>query len=253
MSVETSVATHLLRATGLGRTYTTGPTPVEAVKHLDLEVDRGSFVVIRGRSGSGKTTLLNMLGGLDRPTSGSVLLDGDDVSSMDEVTLAEMRRLKIGFIFQAFGLIPHGGRERRDPVASGSGARRCPSGTVTRAPRQGRPGRQGSAPPPRALRWRATAGCDRESSRQRADAPSRRRAHRTARLPHRSDHHRSHHLPGADRGPGRHRGHSRSGSAGNRRPRHRTERWRGRPRLWPWRRACPIVEVEFSTDGASGP
>ncbi len=97
---------HLLRASGLGRTYTTGPTEVEAVKHLDLEVDEGSFVVVRGRSGSGKTTLLNMLGGLDRPTSGVVEIEGQDVTTMGEAELAETRRSKIGFIFQAFGLIP---------------------------------------------------------------------------------------------------------------------------------------------------
>jgi putative ABC transport system ATP-binding protein len=98
--------THLLQATGLGRTYSTGPTEVEAVKSVDLEVDSGSFVVVRGRSGSGKTTLLNMLGGLDQPTTGTVRLDGEDVTKMDEPTLAEVRRTKVGFIFQAFGLVP---------------------------------------------------------------------------------------------------------------------------------------------------
>lgn len=103
---DTAVATHLLSASGLGRTYTTGPTEVQAVQALDLEVDPGSFVVVRGRSGSGKTTLLNMLGGLDRPTTGTVLLEGEDVTAMDEATLSETRRTKIGFIFQAFGLIP---------------------------------------------------------------------------------------------------------------------------------------------------
>jgi putative ABC transport system ATP-binding protein len=97
---------HLLAASKLGRTYTTGPVPVEAVKNLDLEVDPGSFVVVRGRSGSGKTTLLNMLGGLDRPSTGTVTLDGEDVTTMDESALAEIRRAKVGFIFQAFGLIP---------------------------------------------------------------------------------------------------------------------------------------------------
>lgn len=106
MTAEAPARTHLLEARALGRTYTTGPTEVEAVKSLDLEVDPGSFVVVRGRSGSGKTTLLNMLGGLDRPTTGKVLLEGEDVTTMDEPTLAETRRHKIGFIFQAFGLIP---------------------------------------------------------------------------------------------------------------------------------------------------
>ena len=103
---DTIVATHLLSASNLSRTYTRGPSEIEAVRSLDLEVDPGSFVVVRGRSGSGKTTLLNMLGGLDRPTTGTVLLEGEDVTEMDEATLSETRRNKVGFIFQAFGLIP---------------------------------------------------------------------------------------------------------------------------------------------------
>ena len=106
MRTEHLIGTHLLEARGLGRTYTTGPEPVEAVRDIDLVVDLGSFVVVRGRSGSGKTTLLNLLGGLDRPTTGSVHIDGAEVSAMDETELAGTRRTKVGFIFQAFGLIP---------------------------------------------------------------------------------------------------------------------------------------------------
>lgn len=106
MTTEPLTRTHLLEARGLGRTYTTGPEPVEAVREVDLVIDMGAFVVVRGRSGSGKTTLLNLLGGLDRPTTGSVLIDGAEVTTMDEAELAETRRTKVGFIFQAFGLIP---------------------------------------------------------------------------------------------------------------------------------------------------
>ncbi|MGD2044089.1 MAG: ABC transporter ATP-binding protein [Acidimicrobiia bacterium] len=106
MTPEFGRSTHLLAASNLGRTYTTGPTEVEAVRNLSLEVDPGSFVVVRGRSGSGKTTLLNMLGGLDDPTTGTVELDGENLTSMDEATKAQVRRKKVGFIFQAFGLIP---------------------------------------------------------------------------------------------------------------------------------------------------
>lgn len=96
----------VLAATGLCRTYTTGPTQVEAVKDVDLAVHPGTLVVVRGRSGSGKTTLLNMLGGLERPDQGTVLIGGRDLATMDERALAETRRFHIGFIFQAFGLVP---------------------------------------------------------------------------------------------------------------------------------------------------
>lgn len=97
---------HLLVASGLGRTFTTGPAVVEAVKDVDLVVDGGTLVVVRGRSGSGKTTLLNMLGGLDQPTEGTVAIDGQDLATMAERRLSETRRFKVGFIFQAFGLVP---------------------------------------------------------------------------------------------------------------------------------------------------
>jgi putative ABC transport system ATP-binding protein len=79
---------------------------VVALDDVNLSIEPGTLVVVRGRSGSGKTTLLNLLGGLDQPTAGSVRLDGDLVSEMDEATLSEMRRSRVGFIFQAFGLIP---------------------------------------------------------------------------------------------------------------------------------------------------
>jgi putative ABC transport system ATP-binding protein len=98
--------TYVLEAERLGKTYDTGPTPVVALADVDLSVEPGTLVVVRGRSGSGKTTLLNLLGGLDQPTTGSVRLDGDLVSEMDEASLSEMRRSRVGFIFQAFGLIP---------------------------------------------------------------------------------------------------------------------------------------------------
>lgn len=104
MSVE--VSPPLLEARGLVRTYAKGPAVVEAVRAVDLVVETGTLVVVRGRSGSGKTTLLNMLGGLDKPTAGTVFIEGEDLSRMDERALARTRRFKIGFIFQAFGLVP---------------------------------------------------------------------------------------------------------------------------------------------------
>ncbi len=101
------VATSLVvEARGLRRVYTTGPEPVVAIDGVDLAVESQSMVVVKGRSGSGKTTLLNLLGGLDQPTEGSVSVVGNAMSELDDSGLADLRRNRIGFIFQAFGLIP---------------------------------------------------------------------------------------------------------------------------------------------------
>ena len=91
--------------TGLGRDFVTGASVVHAVRDVDLRVERGELVAVRGRSGSGKTTLLSLLGGLDRPTSGEVCIDGRSLGEMDADALVELRRRKVGFIFQAFGLL----------------------------------------------------------------------------------------------------------------------------------------------------
>ncbi len=91
---------------GVGRDYELGGHVVNAVAGVDLSVPRGRLVVVHGRSGSGKTTLLNLIGGLDQPTRGRVILDGHDLTTADEGTLVDLRRRTVGFIFQAFGLIP---------------------------------------------------------------------------------------------------------------------------------------------------
>ncbi len=98
--------TPVLAAQELTRTYEQGPIEVRAVREVTLLVDAGSVVVVRGRSGSGKTTLLNLLGGLDEPTSGTVELDGASLPDLGETDRSEVRRTKIGFIFQSFGLLP---------------------------------------------------------------------------------------------------------------------------------------------------
>ena len=90
---------------GLSRDFRMGSSVVHALHAVDLRVERGELVAIRGRSGSGKTTLLSLIGGLDRPTAGRVLVDGAVVSEMGQDALVELRRRKIGFIFQAFGLL----------------------------------------------------------------------------------------------------------------------------------------------------
>jgi putative ABC transport system ATP-binding protein len=96
----------MVEAVALARDYPSGDGVVHALRGVDLAVGRGQLVAIRGRSGSGKTTLLNLLGGLDRPTSGSVVVDGREISSMSERALVEMRRHTVAFVFQTFGLVP---------------------------------------------------------------------------------------------------------------------------------------------------
>lgn len=96
----------VLSARGLWRVFKSGGQEVVAVRGVDLEVRRGEFVAIVGRSGSGKTTLLNLLATLDRPTRGQVFLDGQDLTRLGEGELVEVRRKKVGFIFQFYGLLP---------------------------------------------------------------------------------------------------------------------------------------------------
>ena len=90
----------------VGRTYMLGSEEVVAVNGVSLEVRPGQFIAVVGRSGSGKTTLLNLIAGLDQATSGVVLFEGKDLSQMSEKELTEIRRHKIGFVFQSFGLLP---------------------------------------------------------------------------------------------------------------------------------------------------
>ncbi len=90
----------------LSRDYPMPGGAVHAVRNVNLRADRGQLLALRGRSGSGKTTLLSMIGALDRPTSGTVSVDGTVVSGLPESKLVGFRRRKVGFIFQAFGLMP---------------------------------------------------------------------------------------------------------------------------------------------------
>ena len=91
---------------GLGRDFRAGGAVVHALRDVDLNVGDGTLTVVHGRSGSGKTTLLNMIGGLDRPTRGRVWVDGEEISAKGEDELVGLRRDKIGFVFQSFGLVP---------------------------------------------------------------------------------------------------------------------------------------------------
>ncbi len=97
---------NLLEVKSISKIYGSGETAVHALKDISFSVPKGEFVVVVGESGSGKSTLLNMLGALDNPTSGRVFIDGQDIFSMKERELTVFRRRNIGFIFQAFHLIP---------------------------------------------------------------------------------------------------------------------------------------------------
>jgi putative ABC transport system ATP-binding protein len=96
----------ILEARNLTKTYRLGARDVEALKGVSLQVRRGEFVALMGPSGSGKSTLLQLLGGLDRPTSGEVVLDGEVVSRLGDAEATRLRREKTGFVFQFFNLIP---------------------------------------------------------------------------------------------------------------------------------------------------
>lgn len=96
----------ILETTNLKKTYGKGDTAVHALDGIDLKVENGEFVAIVGTSGSGKSTLLHMLGGLDRPTSGKVFVDGKDIFSLKDEALTIFRRRKIGFVFQSYNLVP---------------------------------------------------------------------------------------------------------------------------------------------------
>jgi putative ABC transport system ATP-binding protein len=96
----------LVTLQGVSKEYGSGASTVHALRDVWLSLPAGVLCAVHGRSGSGKTTLLNMIGGLDRPTAGRVEVDGREVSSLGEEQLVEYRRDDVGFVFQAFGLIP---------------------------------------------------------------------------------------------------------------------------------------------------
>lgn len=97
---------NLLEVKNICKTYGSGETAVKALKNINFSVPKGQYAAIIGESGSGKSTPLNMIGALDLPTSGKVLIDGKDIFSMNEQKLTIFRRRNIGFIFQAFNLVP---------------------------------------------------------------------------------------------------------------------------------------------------
>jgi putative ABC transport system ATP-binding protein len=130
MATHTNPNTPIIETEDLWRVYKAGAQEVPALRGVNLQIESGRFVAVKGRSGSGKTTLLNCIGGLDHPTSGVVRTFGRDLSELNEEQLTRWRREQVGFIFQSFGLLPTlsayenvelmlriadvGGRERRE-------------------------------------------------------------------------------------------------------------------------------------------
>jgi ABC-type lipoprotein export system ATPase subunit len=101
-----STANPLIRVEGVTRVYRVDGREVPALRGIDLAVTQGELVSLRGRSGSGKTTLLNCLGGLDRPTSGKVWIEGREITQLSEGESVQLRRKRLGFVFQSFALLP---------------------------------------------------------------------------------------------------------------------------------------------------
>ncbi|MBI2131083.1 ABC transporter ATP-binding protein [Candidatus Woesearchaeota archaeon] len=106
MSRRAKSSSNIIRLANVWKTYKMGEVEVSALRGVSLEINKGEFVAITGSSGSGKSTMMNLVGCLDLPSKGSVYLDGNDISQMDESGLAQIRGQKIGFIFQQFHLIP---------------------------------------------------------------------------------------------------------------------------------------------------
>jgi putative ABC transport system ATP-binding protein len=106
MSRSESNAMPLVQLRGVTKSFKRGSEKLEVLKHLDLDVPRGDFLALMGPSGSGKTTLLNILGGIDRPTSGEVLIDGIPLQRMNEAALTRWRARHVGFVFQLYHLLP---------------------------------------------------------------------------------------------------------------------------------------------------
>lgn len=96
----------IIKTQNLSKVYGENGTEVKAVNNISFSVNKGEFVAIIGASGSGKSTLLNLLGGIDVPSSGKVIIDGQDIYTLNDDKLSELRRVKIGFIFQNYNLIP---------------------------------------------------------------------------------------------------------------------------------------------------
>ena len=166
----------LIDLQGVSKTFVQGSQTVYALRDVDLTLGAGELHVVYGRSGSGKTTLLNVVGGLELPDEGSVHVAGEDMTALDDEGRVALRREKLAFVFQAFGLLPILSAEENVEVplrlrrAEPHGAPRPGQG----AARSGGPLRPGSASAGGAVGRRAAAGGDRKGACQPTDGPRRR-------------------------------------------------------------------------------
>ncbi len=176
--------TPLIDLQDIRKAYGGGDSPeVQVLRGIDLAIHAGEFVAIVGASGSGKSTLMNILGCLDRPTSGRYLFAGENVAELDSDALAWLRREAFGFVFQGYHLIPSGSaRENVEMPAIYAGTpaaeRQLPGRRPARPPGPGQPQRQ---PPAPVVRRPATAGVDCPRPDERRPYHSRRRTHRRPR------------------------------------------------------------------------
>ena len=138
----------ILTARGVRKSYLMGGRPLEVLRDIDLTVERGEFLALRGASGAGKSTLLHLLGGLDLPTPGEIIFDGADLRALPARALARLRNRRVGFVFQAYHLLPELSALENValPARMARLSRRGGGGAGTRTAAAGRFGRAAGAP-----------------------------------------------------------------------------------------------------------
>ena len=181
---DTPAARTVVRGTDLSRRYGSGDTAVDALRSVSLEIPRGHLTAVMGPSGSGKSTLMHILAGLDRPTEGSVEIDGIEITSLGDNDLTKLRRRHIGFVFQFFNLLPMLTAEENVAPPALDRRREARPRLGRGAARGDRPRRPAHTSARRTLGRPAAAGRGRARSPVAADRALRRRADGQPRLAH---------------------------------------------------------------------